>query len=277
MGGESPSSSEVETEPWDAQKPYLKEGFFQAGKNILNRPLEFFPGQTWIPYSPESRNAMGQQASRARSGSPLVRKAQRYTRNVMRGGFLDGSGAEGADPEMIRDSVMSTVEPAVASRWASAGRMGGSPSSQEAFGRGVSRGLAPYEYGAAESAAERQSREYMQERGMMESAAGRAPGLAREDYFDIGKLAEVGRMREAKKGEQLADSMARWDFAQNEPTRRIETFMRNIQGNYGGTQTGQGTAGTPGVNPLLLGTGAALGLAGMPMAGGGTFLTGLGK
>ena len=128
--------------------------------------------------------------------------------------------------------------------------------------------MAPYEFGAAESAAQRQSQEWMRERGLMESAAGRAPGLAREDYFDIGKLAEVGRMREAKKGEKLADRMSRWDFAQNEPTRRIETFMRNIQGNYGGTTTGQQTGG--GQSMLGPAIGAGLSLAALPMTGGGS-------
>ncbi len=305
-GGGEPSSSETETEPWDAQQPYLKEGFYQAGQNILNNPLSFFPGKTWIPFSPESKMAMGAQASRARAGSPLLRGAQAYTGGVMSGNFLgsrpgqagaytsdvlggeylDGSGAEGADASKMYDSILSAVEPAVASRWGRAGRMGGSPLAAESFGRGVTRGIAPYEFQAAESAADRASREYMQERGLMEGAAGReyglhgmergfmedaarrAPGLAREDYFDIGKLAEVGAMREGKKRERLADRMARWDFAQNEPGNRIEQYMRLISGNYGGTTTGQTTS--PGANPFLLGTGAALGLAGLPTEGGGS-------
>lgn len=269
MGG-SPSETETETEPWDAQQPYLKEGFRQAQRNILNRPLEYFPGKTWVPYSPESRMGMRQQANRARSGSPLLRGAQGYTGDVMGGDYLGGSGAVGADPAKMYDSILSEVEPAVASRWASAGRMGGSPSSQEAFGRGVTRGIAPYEFQAAEAAANRRSGEYMTERGFMENAADRAPGLAREDYFDIGKLAEVGRMREAKKGEKLADRMSRWEFAQNEPGSRIERFMRQIQGNYGGTSTAQQTGGGGFGQIAGPALGAGLALAGMPTAGGGS-------
>jgi hypothetical protein len=245
FGGGS-EQQETETEPWDAQKPYLKELFHQAGENILKRPLEFFPGSTVVPYSPETRAGMRRQARRARAGSPLLRDAQSYTGDVIGGDYLSGSGAEGADPAAIRDSVLSAVEPAVSSRWAGAGRSGRSPLANEAFGRGVSRGLAPYEFQAAENAANRRSQEWMRERGLMEGAAARAPALAREDYFDIAKLGEVGAMREAKKRERLADKMARWDFYQNEPANRIERFGRNIQGNYGGTSTST----VPGANPL---------------------------
>lgn len=257
--GES-GTTETETEPWDAQKPYLKEGFYQAGQNILNRPLEYFPGSTVVPFSPESRMGMRQQANRARAGSPLLRGAQGYTGDVMGGGYLGGSGAEGGDPAMIRDSVMSAVEPAIASRWGASGRMGTSPGAREALGRGVSRGLAPYEYGAAESAAERLSREWQGERGRMDRAADRAPGLAREDYYDIAKLGEVGRMREAKKMEHLQDQIARWDFAQNEPANRIDRYGRAVTGNFGGTTTGQSTSPGGGVRGAA---GGALGGAGL--------------
>ena len=299
MGG-SPDTT-THTEPWDAQKPYLKAGFYQAGQDILNRPLEYFPGSTVVPYSPESRAAMGAQARRAYRGSPLLRGAQDYTTGAVGGEYLDarpgeaggyttdvlggeylgGSGAEGADPEMVAESVMASVEPAVASRFARAGRTGTSPLAAEALSRGFTRAYAPFAFQSAERAADRASREYLTERGLMEgaagreygrfgqergiqeAAAGRAPGLAAEDYNEIQRLGQVGAMREAKRRERLGDQMARWDFYQNEPTRRLENYMRQIQGTYGGTSTGQGTS----PNPLLMGAGAAMSLAGLPVMG----------
>ena len=69
-------------------------------------------------------------------------------------------------------------------------------------------------------------------------AAAAAPGLAREDYSDIGRLAQFGAAREAKTGEALAEDIARFDFTQNEPARRLQDFIAGVRGGtMGGTQT----------------------------------------
>ena len=121
----------------------------------------------------------------------------------------------------------------------------------EALGRGVSRGMAPYLFG-----------EYGRERGIQETAAARAPGLAREDYYDIGQLGQVGAAREAKAEEGLAEQIARFNFGQQEPTNRVAQFTNLIQGNYGGTSTGSSTA-KQSANTGMLIAGTALRAFGM--------------
>ena len=142
--------------------------------------------------------------------------------------------------------MLSEVQPRVASTFARAGRTGGSPLHAEALGRGVSRGMAPYLFG-----------EYGRERGIMEGAAARAPGLAREDYYDPAKLGQVGAARESKAEEGLAEEIARFNFGQQEPTNRLAQYMNLIQGNYGGTSTASTTAAQS-ANSALLGAGTGL-------------------
>ena len=48
------------TTPWAAQQPFLETGFERAESEILNQPLQFFPGQTYVDYSPETEQALAQ-------------------------------------------------------------------------------------------------------------------------------------------------------------------------------------------------------------------------
>ncbi|KKK55980.1 hypothetical protein LCGC14_3069130 [marine sediment metagenome] len=253
MGGSSTPTGSTTTnttstaEPWGAQKPFLETGFQQAESNVLNRPLDYFPDSTVVPFSPESQASLGAQTSRATQGSPLLGQAQGYTGDVLGGQFLDPS----TNPFFggMTDSVMSAVRPGVDSMFAGGGRAG-SPAHAEALGRGVSRGMAPFLFN-----------EYGRERGFQQDAANLAPGLAREDYFDIGQLGDVGAAREQKSQEGLAEEIARFNFGQSEPTNRIAQFMNLIQGSYGGTSTASQTA-QQGANSALLGGGAGLSLLG---------------
>lgn len=263
--GGGTTTTQSDSAPWAAQQPYLTTGFNAAQTGVLDRPLDYFPESTVIPFAPETSAALGAQANRAFQGSPLLGGAQDYTSDVLSGQYLDPA----SNPFLagVSDAVLSQVQPQVASTFARAGRTGGSPLAAEALGRGVSRGMAPYLFG-----------EYGRERGIQENAAARAPSLAREDYFDIGQLAQVGAAREGKAGESLAEQIARFNFGQSEPTNRIAQFMGLIQGNYGGTSTATQTA-RQASDPLGMGIGTGLGLAGtvggFPTAGGGSVGGGL--
>lgn len=218
---------EQKNEPWGLQKTYLAKGFPRIEEEVLNRPLEFFPGQGYVPLSPETEAGLGAATARAEAGSPLLSGAQDYTQGVLSGDYLSPE----SNPFFAgaADSVLSQVQPAVASQFGAAGRSGTSPLAAEALGRGVSRGLAPYMFG-----------EYGRERGIQEAAAGRAPALAREDYYDPSQLAAVGAQREGLSARQLADEKARHDFEQQEQTERLRQYMQLIQGNYGGTTSTSG-------------------------------------
>ena len=247
--GSTTTTSATNTDPWSAQQPFLKTGFARAKTDVLDRPLSYFPESTVVPFSPESEVALAGQAGRAISGSPLLSGAQDYTGDVLSGKFTDPS----SNPFLsgVSDAVLSEVQPRVASTFSRAGRTGGSPLQAEALGRGVSRGMAPYLFG-----------EYGRERGIQEAAAARAPALAREDYYDIGQLGQVGAAREAKAEEGLAEQIARFNFGQQEPTNRIAQFTNLIQGNYGGTSTGSSTA-KQSANTGMLIAGTALRAFGM--------------
>lgn len=247
MSGDS-GKQETVSEPWSGVQRFLSQGYRAAESDVLNRPQEFFPGQTFVGYSPETEQALAAQTQRA-GANPLLGQAQDYTSGVIGGDYLN------ANPylDQLSDSVLSSVMPQVSSQFGGASGRFGSPAMAEALGRGVSRGMAPFLF-----------QEYGAERGRQQQAAQMAPGLAREDYFDIGQLGQVGAARENLERQALQDEISRFNFGQQEPVQRLQNYM-GILGGSAPLIAGSGTtqASTQqAFNPLTFGLGAATTLGG---------------
>ena len=69
----SKGSSSSESEPWGPTQPYLMDVLGQA-QNIYNSPAgrEFYPGQTWIPHSPETLSGMQGISNMAQGYNPIL-------------------------------------------------------------------------------------------------------------------------------------------------------------------------------------------------------------
>ncbi|MGI9490505.1 MAG: hypothetical protein ACR2RF_32350 [Geminicoccaceae bacterium] len=250
MSGGGGDSQETTSDPWEGVQPYLGRGYRVAADQVLNRPTEFFPGQTYVDYSPETEQALAAQTERATGGNPLLGLGQQQVGQTLGGEFL------GQNPylDQLQQSVMSTVMPQVDSQFNMASGRFGSPAHAEAMGRGVSTGMAPYLFN-----------EYGNERARMMQASGMAPGLSQADYLDIGQLGQVGASRENLERMALQDEMSRFQFGQQEPTSRIQDYMGIISGSApllggAGTVTAQGGGGG-GFSPMGTLGGAASGAA----------------
>jgi hypothetical protein len=80
---------------------------------------------------------------------------------------------------------------------------------------------------------------YGQERALQAGAAGLAPQLAAQDYYDISQLGAVGSAQQQQAQAQLSDLVARYQYGQMEPSQRTNAYLAAIQGfgGLGGTQT----------------------------------------
>jgi len=161
----------------------------------------------------------------------------------------------------MRREFTETVLPGIASGYAGSGRLPGAPTGigGGAFETSQNRAADTYMRNVGDISAGLGFNTYNSERQNMMRALELAPGLANQDYADIGKLRDVGQAREELSNAELAEQMARFAFAQAEPQQRLEDYMRLITGSFGGTTTSTAPAGA-GSNPLLqLAGGAALG------------------
>ena len=258
------------SEPPAYAKPFLERVLSEA-ETLFETPSTFFPGQTFIDFSPQTQTALNAGEARAMAGTPLTPAT---TASVLRG--LDFSNpatdmlmatARGDFVNEGNPYLDAALQPAIdriQGQFSRAGRLGSG-----ANVAAMTSALAPVyaqDY-ARERALQQQAQTALGglaqgDVRLQQQAAALAPQAAAFDYDDISRLAAFGQTRELKAAEQLADEMARFDFLQNEPVRRLQNFAGLVRG---GTIGGQSTSTQPiFANPTSTGIGnlATLGAAG---------------
>lgn len=227
-GGEQAPSAPAQTttvqksDPWEGQQPYLKTGFAEAQKRMLNFTPQYFPGNTVVPYSQETQQAMDLTKQRALTGSPITSSSRDELTRTLSGDYLYGN--PGFDRAV--EASMNKAMPGINSQFALAGRYG-SGLNQEAMARAYGDAFAD---------------QYANERTNQMRAMMFAPQVAESEYSDFGKLAAVGAQKEAMQQELLADQISRHDFDQSVQARQLQLYLDAIQGNYGNTTTTTGPA-----------------------------------
>lgn len=206
-------------EPPGYLQPFLQDAAQEARGLYLSGGPDFYPGQTNVGFSPETQEALGAQANRARSGSPVTQAAQQNTTDTLRGNYLYGNPGFNAAVQAATDYTL----PQVNSRFATAGRTN-SGLAQEAVARTISNAFAG---------------QYGQERENQMRANAFAPILAEQDYMDIGMLGNVGAQIEDKAQQGLNNDIARFDFYQNRPERNLGNYISLLNGAYPGMSSSQ--------------------------------------
>jgi hypothetical protein len=243
--GEARTVSNVE--PWETQIPYLTKGFERAEGLYNQAGPNYFPGQTYVDFSPQTNTALNRAETRATAGSPLMGQANTEMLKQLRGDYLDPT----SNPFItnLYNKLAGDVTSGVQSQFTSAGRLG-SGANQEVLA-GALGDLGTQLYG----------QNYLAERGNMNNALMAAPQMAETDYNDIMRLRSVGAEREGLQEAALADAMNRYQYQQALPYEKLRNYQAATGGSYGQTQTN--------VQPLQRNMAAGLlsgGLAGAEMA-----------
>lgn len=246
----------VKQEPAGFIAPMYGEAAEGAQDLFNNYRPEFFPGSTYVPFSPESELAMAAQTNRAINGNPLVNATQAEAMKNIQGGYLNGN--EFLRPQL--DAEYARIGGNVNSQFATRGAYGSS-ANQEVLAREQMK-----------AANDILGRNYDSERNRQFQAMGAAPQLAQQDYYDIGALREVGQSREDLFGRQLQEQMDQFQFDQNQDPAALDEYIRRITG-LGGQFTSQTTT-QPTVKTSPLSSIMRLGQIGMGLFGPSMGLTG---
>ena len=228
-------------------QPHL-EAALERAEDVYQTPREYYPDQSYVDFSAPTLEALNRGEARAMAGNPLLGEAQDFTSRMMGGEFVNPamammqSTAQGdflnkGNPYL--EAAMQPMLDRIQGQYSGSGRLG-SGSNISA----MTSSMAPiyaqnYATERANQLAAQRSIGGLSQQDLMNRsrAAAVAPGLAREDYGDIGRLAQFGAAREAKTGEALAEDMARFDFTQNEPSRRLQDYIASVRGGtMGSTQ-----------------------------------------
>jgi len=215
----------VSSNPFPEQKEAFVTGFERA-EDLFQTPVEFFPGSTVVPFSPQQEQAFNLIEQRAFGGSPLTQAGQQNLLQTIQGDFLN---LENPAFQALSDRLSGDISSRVNAQFTGSGRRGSS-ANQEALTRGIGDALAPIAF-----------QQFAQERGNQLAAAQAAPAFAQQDFFDLNQLLGVGQARQGQAGAELQDLVNRFNFGQQEPRQRLAEFFSLIGG---GTIPGQGTTTT---------------------------------
>lgn len=212
-GGGKTVQTVQDTSPWKDQQPYLKDLFTRA-QGLYNQN----PSGT----SPLTSRFQGLITDRALGGSPLTSAANAELMKTMQGGYSNPYAARalGDAMDMARSKINAQFS----------GDNYGSSAHKEWLGRGITQASLPFA-----------SQLFENERGRQMGAAGMAPGLANQDFADLGQGLDASRMMDAS------------------PWEALQRYQSAVGANYGSSSVGTQpyTKSNPLADILGLGIGGA--------------------
>lgn len=241
------------SEPWDRQKDYLQRGFNEIQSQFLDTPPpEYYPGQAVAPFSQDTLNAQNTIRQNAGNIDPNQAASAGLLNDTINGKYLYGGEGFNKALQAATDKIM----PSVNSSFESAGR-GGSGLADTAKAGAIGNAFAGL---------------YGQERTNQMAAAGMAPVVDQQFQNmrnqNTDRLANVGNMEENLNQQNINNDISKYDYNSNARRNSILAYMNGIQGNYGGTTTGNvPNTGTSGWMRYLMGAGGGA-LQGSAMGGG---------
>jgi hypothetical protein len=261
-------------------RPFVQYGLEESARLYQSPDTpQYFPGQTFVGPSQQTQAALAAAQQRATMGNPLVPAAQQAAQQTIQGGFLGGNpffeGAFRGATQGAQTAYQDATQQAL-SNASRAGRYGSG-----AMGTALDRAGGVFANALTNTAGQLAFQNYDTERGRQQAMIGAAPQLAGADYTDINQLLQTGQAAEGYQEAAMADAVNRFNFAQQAPYMKLQSYLsgaygapsgmqqttpvyRNQMGNIlGGALTGAALGGGTGLGAGVgAGIGAGLGLLG---------------
>ena len=217
-GGTTRQVTQTITDPTTA--PFKEFALAEAKRLYEQGPMQYYPGQTVVGFSPETEMALSGLRQKAITGSPFIGKVQDVVMENL----------TGTNP--LQAAAFRPVIESIEAETAKAGRYGSGYQQ-----RAVAEALAPMAYQAQQQAIQQ------------------APMARQFGFADLETLAGVGAAREAQAQAELAGDIEKFQFEQQAPGAALANYLASVQGGQLGMQQI-----TPYYsNPLASGLSGALG------------------
>ena len=217
-GGTTRQVTQTITDPTTA--PFKEFGLSEAKRLYQQGPMQYYPGQTVVGFSPETELALSGLRKKAITGSPFIGKVQDVVMENL----------TGTNP--LQAAAFRPVVEQVEAQASKAGRYGSGY--QQAA---LAQALAPMAYQAQQAAIQQ------------------APAARQFGFADLETLAGVGAAREAQAQAELAGDIEKFQFEQQAPQAALANYLASVQGG----QLGQQQITPYYSNPLASGLSGALG------------------
>lgn len=235
-GGSTNTVTRTELDP--TMRPFVQYGLQEATRLYQTPGLpSYFPGQTFVSPSQQTQSALQAAQARAAQGSPLTPAAQQQALGTIQGQFLGGNpffeGAFGNAARAAQTQYFDAMNQ-IASGASRAGRYG-----SNAMGQLQDRATGQFATALTNTAGNLAYQNYEAERARQQSMIGAAPQLAQADYADINQMLNLGQISETYQQAALEDAINRYNFAQQAPYTKLQSFLSAAYGAPQGMQTTQ--------------------------------------
>lgn len=237
-GGGQTTNTVTRTELDPIMRPFVQYGLEESTRLYQNPDVpQYYPGQTYVGPSQQTQAALAAAQQRATMGNPLVPAAQQAAQQTIQGGFLGGNpffegafrGATAGAQTAYQDATQAALSNA-----SRAGRYGSG-----AMGTALDRAGGVFANALTNTAGQLAYQNYADERGRQQAMIGAAPGLAGADYTDINQLLQTGQAAEGYQEAAMADAVNRFNFAQQAPYQKLQSYLSGAYGAPSGMQVTQ--------------------------------------
>lgn len=237
-GGGGGTNTVTRTELDPVMRPFVQYGL-QESTRLYQQPNlpTYYPGQTYVSPSQQTQAALQAAQQRATVGNPLTPAAQQQALGTIQGQYLGGNpffqGAFNAATQAAQTQYQDAVQTAL-SNASRAGRYGSG-----AIGTALDRSGGQFAQALTNTAGTLAYQNYADERARQQAMIGAAPELAQQDYQDINKMLQLGQIAEGYQETALADAVNRYNFAQQAPYMKLQSYLSGAYGAPTGMQTSQ--------------------------------------
>ena len=235
MAGGGGTNTVTRTELDPTMRPYVQYGLSEAQRlyQTPNVP-QYYPGQTFIGPSAQTTAALEAAQARAMQGNPLVPAAQQQLQQTIQGQYLGANpylqaalqpGFEAAQRQYESATNQALSNFSRAGRYGSGAMQGALTNVGGEFARALTGTAGQLGY-----------QNYADERARQMAALQAAPAMAAQDYADIQRLSQIGQQTEAYQEMALQDAINRFNFAQQAPYARLQSFLSGAYGAPSGMQ-----------------------------------------
>lgn len=268
QSGSQQTTSTVNTGPWSAQQPYLQEAFGNA-QEIFHKAKnnQYYGGETVAPLNDAQNNALNTTIGIGSGVNPGVAAAGQNNADTLNGKYLDPASNPwlkdtfNAGADAVTRQYQTATAPQTAGAMASAGRYGSGAYGNQVKNNELNLGtslnnLATNIYGG----------NYQNERGNQMTAAGQAGGINQAQYINPSAALGAGNIQQTQQQNVNNNNMAAYNYNRDQPSNALNTYLGQIQGNYG--QNGTTTQSSPIYsNPGASALGGILGLGSLATPG----------
>lgn len=240
----SPTTTTQQTNmgPWQEQQPYLKQAFGEAQRLYNDYTPQYYQGNAVAGLNDAQKQGYGQITGMGSTVNPILDAQNRTATDTISGKYLDPNtnpflaATYGQAADQVTRSYQTATDPSTQAAFSGAGRYGSGARNQQVSQNQQDLGKSLGNLGTSIYGGN-----YQQERDRQLAATNNAGNYAQANYIPANNQVAAGGALQQQDQNVINADMAKWNYNQNLPYQKLNSYLASVGGNYGQSGTTTGT------------------------------------